>query len=154
MSGEVEKKLSEAGETLPEATVPAGNYVGYTVVGDLILVSGQLPFRDGALVNPGIVGAGVSLEQAKEAAKVCGLHVLAQARAANGGSLDGLRCVKLGGFVACTPEFTDQPLVMNGASDLIAAVMGEKGTHSRFAVGAPSLPRGTSVEVEAIFTRA
>jgi enamine deaminase RidA (YjgF/YER057c/UK114 family) len=100
----------------------------------------------------GRLGAGVSLEQGQEAARLCALNLLAQARAACGGDLARLaRCLKLGGFVSCTPEFTEQPAVINGASDLIVEAMGEAGQHARFAVGCASLPRGAAVEVEGIF---
>ena len=124
----------------------------YTISGRLILVAGQLPFADGQVAVTGRLGAEVSLAQGQEAARLCALNLLAQAKAACGGDLDRLgRCLKLGGFVACTPEFTDHPEVVNGASDLIVQAMGEAGRHARFAVGCTSLPRNAAVEVEAIF---
>ena len=152
MQSTIEKQLAERGLSLPDAPAPAANYVPYTISGKLILVSGQLPMRDGKVVYRGRLGDGVEVEAGKEAAALCALNLLAQARNACGGDLGKLaRCLKLGGFVACTPDFADHPKVINGASDLIAEVMGEAGQHARFAVGAASLPLGAAVEVEAIF---
>ena len=148
----LEQKLAEMGHELPDAAAPAANYVPYTVSGKLILVSGQLPMRDGAVVYKGILGGGVDVEEGQAAAALCALNLLAQARNACGGDLNRLgRCLKLGGFVACTPDFGDHPKVINGASDLIAEAMGTNGQHARFAVGVTSLPFGASVEIEAIF---
>jgi enamine deaminase RidA (YjgF/YER057c/UK114 family) len=148
----LEKKLAQMGHALPNAAAPAANYVPFTISGKLILVSGQLPMRDGAVVYQGRLGDGVSVEEGQAAAELCALNLLAQAKNACGGDLGKLaRCSKLGGFVACAPDFADHPKVINGASNLIAEAMGEAGQHARFAVGASSLPLGASVEVEAIF---
>jgi enamine deaminase RidA (YjgF/YER057c/UK114 family) len=150
----LEQKLAEMGHVLPNAAAPAANYVPYTISGNLILVSGQLPIRDGAVAFKGRLGDGVEIEDGQAAAALCALNLLAQAKNACDGDLNRLkRCLKLGGFVACAPEFSDHPKVINGASDLIAEAMGEAGQHARFAVGAASLPLGASVEVEAIFER-
>jgi enamine deaminase RidA (YjgF/YER057c/UK114 family) len=148
----IEQRLAERGLELPDAPAPAANYVPYTISGKLLFVAGQLPFRKGEVAISGLVGDEVSLEQAQEAARICALNLLAQARAACRGDLSRLaRCLKLGGFVSCTPEFTEHPAVINGASDLMVEVMGKAGQHARFAVGCASLPRGAAVEVEAIF---
>jgi enamine deaminase RidA (YjgF/YER057c/UK114 family) len=152
VSSAIEQRLAARGLELPEAPAPAANYVPYTISGKLVFVAGQLPFRNGQVAVSGRLGAGVSLEQGQEAARLCALNLLAQARAACGGDLRRLvRCLKLGGFVSCTPEFTEQAAVINGASDLIVEAMGEAGQHARFAVGCASLPRDAAVEVEGIF---
>lgn len=152
MESVLEQQLARMGHVLPDAAAPAANYVPFTVSGSLVLISGQLPMRDGAVAYRGRLGDGVDVEEGQAAAALCALNLLAQARNACGGDLGRLgRCLKLGGFVACTPDFTDHPKVINGASDLIAEAMGEAGQHARFAVGAASLPLGASVEVEAIF---
>jgi len=148
----IEQRLADRGLELPDAPAPAANYVPYTLSGKLLFVAGQLPFRKGEVAVSGRVGDGVSLEQAQEAARICALNLLAQAKAACGGDLSRLaRCLKLGGFVSCGPTFTEHPAVINGASDLMVEAMGEAGQHARFAVGCVSLPRGAAVEVEAIF---
>ncbi|MEZ5930358.1 MAG: RidA family protein [Alphaproteobacteria bacterium] len=152
MESAIEQKLARMGHALPNAAAPAANYVPYTVSGKLILVSGQLPMKDGQVAYKGRLGDGVGLEEGQAAAALCARNLLAQAKNACGGDLGRLaRCLKLGGFVACTPDFVDHPKVINGASDLIAEAMGEAGQHARFAVGAASLPLGAAVEVEAIF---
>lgn len=152
MAGKIDARLKSLGLTLPVASTPVANYVPYVRTGNLVFVSGQLPLQDGSLRYAGVVGAELSPEDAYEAAKLCGLNLIAQAKAACGGDLDRVtRVVKLTGFVAGGAQFTDQPKVVNGASDLMVAVFGEAGRHCRAAVGAPSLPRGAAVEVEAIF---
>lgn len=152
MTGRIETRLKERGIVLPAAPAPAGNYVPYVISGKLVFVAGQLPIEDGKVLYPGRLGAEVSLEDGKKAARLSGLNLIAQLKAACGGDLDRVtRCVRLGGFVACTAEFTDQPAVVNGASDLMAEVFGEAGRHARAAVGAPALPRGAAVEVDAVF---
>ncbi|MGI9487621.1 MAG: RidA family protein [Geminicoccaceae bacterium] len=152
MESALEQKLAAMGLALPNAAAPAANYVPYVVSGKLIMVSGQLPMRDGAVAYTGRLGDGVDIETGQAAAALCALNLLAQAKNACDGDLSRLgRCLKLGGFVACTPDFTDHPKVINGASNLIADAMGEMGQHARFAVGASSLPFGAPVEVEAIF---
>lgn len=152
MTSDLERRLAEQGLQLPPAAAPAANYQPYTVSGKLLFVSGQLPFRDGRIAVTGRLGDGVSLEEGQEAARLCALNILAQAKAACEGDLGRLgRCLKLGAFVACTPTFFDHPKVVNGASDLIAGAMGAAGAHARFAVGCASLPLDAAVEVEAIF---
>jgi enamine deaminase RidA (YjgF/YER057c/UK114 family) len=153
MAGRIDGRLAELGVTLPEAPAPVANYVGYVVTGSLVFVSGQ-GTRDasGTFRHLGKLGANLSVADGREAARLCAMNVLAQLRAACGGNLDRVRrVVKLGGFVNCTPDFTDQPKVVNGASDLMVEVFGDAGRHARFAVGAPSLPSGMAVEVDGIF---
>ena len=148
----IDAKLKELNITLPDVPKAVANYVGYKVVGNLVMISGQLPFKDGAILHPGHLGDYVSLEQGVEAARQCAVNVLAQLKAAVDGDWSRVRqCVRLGGFVASTPDFTKHPLVVNGASDLIAEVLGESGRHARAAVGVAALPLGASVEVEALF---
>jgi enamine deaminase RidA (YjgF/YER057c/UK114 family) len=152
MAGTIDARLAELGITLPEAAAPAANYVPYVQSGKLLFISGQLPFAGGELVNPGTVGSDVTVEQAQEAARQVALNIIAQAKAACGGDLDKVvRCVKLGGFVACADGFTQQPQVVNGCSDTMVEVFGDKGRHARFAVGTNALPLGTCVEIDAIF---
>lgn len=142
-------RLTELGITLPAAAAPVAAYVPVVVAGNLAHVSGQLPFIDGRLVT-GRLGEDVSTEQGYAAARACGLMILAQLEAALG-SLDRVeRVVKLGAFVNSTGNFTDQPKVANGASELMAQVFGEAGKHARSAVGVPVLPLGAAVEVDAI----
>ena len=149
MTSAIERRLAAAGLELPQAAAPAANYVPYAISGRLILVAGQMPFERGRVAVVGRLCAEVSMADGQRAARLCALNLLAQAQAACGGDLDRLgRCLKLGGFVSCTPDFTDHPEVVNGASDLIVL---EAGHHARFAVGCPSLPRHAAVEVEAIF---
>lgn len=146
---EVDAKLAELGLRLPEPAAPVAAYVPVVVAGGLAHVSGQLPFVDGVLVI-GRLGGDVSVGQGYDAARACGLMILAQLRAALG-SLDRVeRIVKLGGFVNSTGDFTDQPKVVNGASELMAAVLGDAGKHARSAVSVPALPLGAAVEVDAI----
>ena len=146
----IETKLAELGIVLPEPAAPVAAYVPVVVHNGLAHVSGQLPFIDGKLVT-GRLGEDVSLEQGTAAARACGLMILAQVKAALG-SLDRVeRVVKLGGFVNSTGAFTDQPKVVNGASELMVEVFGEPGKHARSAVGVPVLPLGAAVEVDAIF---
>ena len=141
----IEKRLSELGIALPAAPAPAANYVPYVIVGNMLYISGQISTTKGRL------GDDLSVEQGADAARSCGLALLAQANAALG-SLDRVkRVVRLGGFVNSTPQFTDQPEVVNGCSDLMVDVFGQKGQHARAAVSAPSLPRGVAVEIDAIF---
>lgn len=145
----IEAKLAELGIVLPEAAAPVAAYVPVVIAGGLAHVSGQVSFVDGVL-RKGRLGEDVSLEQGIEAAQGCGLMVLAQLKAALG-SLDRVeRVVKLGCFVNSSADFTDQPKVANGASELMVAVFGEAGKHARAAVGVPSLPLGVAVEVDAI----
>ncbi len=148
----IQTKLQELGLELPTVAAPAANYVPYVISGKHIFVSGQIPFLNGEKMHMGRVGDDLSVEQGADAARACALNILAQINEAVGGDWSKVaRCVKLGGFVSCTPNFTDQPLVINGASNLIADAMGAAGKHARFAVGAPSLPLGVAVEIDAVF---
>ncbi|MBS7668237.1 RidA family protein [Croceicoccus gelatinilyticus] len=149
MSANIEARLAELGLNLPEPAAPVASYVAAVEAGGLLHISGQLPFVAGALVT-GRLGEDVSLEQGIEAAQACGVMILAQAKAALGSLERVTRVVKLGGFVNSTGDFTDQPKVVNGASDLMMAVFGEAGRHARSAVGVPVLPLGAAVEVDAI----
>jgi enamine deaminase RidA (YjgF/YER057c/UK114 family) len=144
-------KLAELGLTIPTPAAPVANYVGYTVSGKTVYISGQLPFQDGKLTCVGKLGAGVSIDQGYAAGRQCGLNILAHLTAACGGDLDRVsRVLRLGGFVNSTPEFTDAPKCVNGASDLMVAVFGEAGRHARAAVSVASLPAGAAVEVDAV----
>jgi len=151
MAGAVDARLKDLGITVPEAAAPVANYVGFVQSGNLVFVSGQVPLKDGKFQYQGKVGAEISLEDAQEAAKICAINIIAQLKAACGGDLDRVRrIVKLGGFVNSVPEFGDQPQVINGASDLMVAVFGDKGKHSRAAVSAGALPLGVAVEIDAV----
>lgn len=151
MSGRIDARLKEIGVTLPPAPMPKANYVPYVVTGNLVFISGQVS-DDGDRKYVGRVGDVVDIEHAKKAARACGLAILAQLSEATGGDLDRVkRCVKLGGFVNCAPEFDQMPAVINGTSDLMVEVFGDAGAHARFAVGAPNLPFNFSVEVDAVF---
>lgn len=152
MTQNVADRLKELGVTLPSPAAPAANYVPYTRSGNLLIISGQLPMVDGKVAFTGKLGANVSLEMGQEAARICAINIIAQVNAALGGDLQKVRrCLRLGGFVACTPDFTQHPQVVNGASNLIADVFGEAGKHARAAVGVPALPFDTAVEVDAMF---
>jgi enamine deaminase RidA (YjgF/YER057c/UK114 family) len=146
-----ETKLAEMGVTLPEAPVPAANYVPYVKVGDLLFVSGQLPMGPEGLML-GKLGDDMSTEEGAEAAKYCAIALLSQVKAACGGDLDRLkRVVKLTGFVNSTADYGEQPAVVNGASNFLGEALGDAGKHSRSAVSAAALPFGVAVEIEGIF---
>jgi enamine deaminase RidA (YjgF/YER057c/UK114 family) len=148
----IETRLLELGVTLPSPPVPVASYVPFVVSGNLVFISGQVPVQDGAVKYVAKLGDDAGVEIGQAAAQLCAINLLAQLKAACDGDLDRVvRCVKLGVFVNATPDFTQQPEVANGASDLIAAVFGEAGKHARAAVGVGSLPRGVAVEVDAIF---
>ena len=151
MSGQVEQNLANLGVTLPEAPMPAANYVPFVIVGDLVYVSGQISQNaDGLII--GKLGDTLTTEQGAEAAKCCAISLLSQVKAACGGDLDRLvRVVKLTGFVNSTADYTEQPQVINGASNLIGEALGDVGKHARAAVSAPALPLGVAVEIEGIF---
>jgi enamine deaminase RidA (YjgF/YER057c/UK114 family) len=147
-----DKRLADAGLTLPTAASPIANYVPAVRTGNLLFISGQLPLKDGKVAFEGHVGNNLSVEQGAEAAKLCALNIIAQAKTALGGDLEKVkRVVKLTGFVACLPAFGQHPQVVNGASDVMVLAFGDAGRHARAAVGAPSLPRNAAVEVEAVF---
>jgi len=151
MSGKFETKLDELGITLPEAPAPAANYVPYVVVGDMVYVSGQISVGPDGLIK-GKLGENMSTEDGAAAARVCAINLLAQVKAACGGDLERLvKVVKLTGFVNSTADYTEQPQVVNGASDLMANALGDAGKHARAAVSAAALPLGVAVEVEGIF---
>lgn len=148
----IKEKLQELGFELPQAAAPAANYVPYIISGNQLFISGQIPFLNGEKMHIGTLGRDYTVEKGQEAARVCALNILAQLNAAIDGDWDRLdRCIKLGGFVNCTSDFTDHPAVINGASDLIAEALGDAGKHTRFAVGAESLPFGVAVEIDALF---
>jgi enamine deaminase RidA (YjgF/YER057c/UK114 family) len=150
MTDRIARKLEELGLALPEAAAPVAAYVPVVEAGGLLHISGQLPFKDGQLVT-GRLGDGVSLEDGQEAARLCGLMIVAQLKKHLGGELARVgRIVKLGVFVNSAADFTDQPKVANGASELMVALFGDAGRHARSAVGVPVLPLGAAVEVDAI----
>ncbi|MBL6779950.1 MAG: RidA family protein [Rhodobacteraceae bacterium] len=151
MSNRFETKLKELGITLPDAPAPAANYVPFVQVGDIVYVSGQISADANGFIK-GKLGDDMTTEEGAAAARACAINLLAQVKAACGGDLDRLvRVVKLTGFVNSTADYTDQPKVVNGASDLLAEVLGDAGKHSRSAVSAASLPLGVAVEIEGIF---
>lgn len=148
---EIETRLAELGVTLPDPPAPAANYVPFVVTGNLVHVSGQISQNADGLIK-GRLGADMDVPQGAAAARACAISLLAQVRRACGGDLGRVkRVVKLVGFVASTPEFIDQPKVINGASDFMVAILGEAGRHARSAVSAASLPLGVAVEIEGIF---
>jgi len=151
MSDTIDGRLAALGISLPEAAAPAANYVPYVISGNLLFLSGQLPIEGGKVAVTGLVGGDVALAGAQRAAELCAINILAQAKAALSGDLSRItRVVKLNGFVASAPGFVEQHLVINGASNLIANVLGEAGKHARAAVGMASLPLNAAVEIDAI----
>lgn len=147
----IEARLAELGVTLPDAPAPAANYVPFVITGNLVHVSGQISQNASGLIK-GKLGADLDIAAGAEAAKCCAISLLAQLKKACDGDLSRLkRVVKLGGFVNSTPDFIDQPKVINGASDFMVAVFGDAGRHARAAVSAASLPLGVAVEIEGIF---
>ena len=151
MAGNTDKRLAELGIVLPTPTPPAANYVPVVVTGNHLYVSGQLPIGPEGMTLTGTLGAGVEVEAAQAAARLCAINVLAQVRVALGDLDRVVRLVKVVGFVASDAAFGDQPKVINGASDLFVNVLGDRGRHARSAVGVAALPFGAAVEVEAIF---
>lgn len=148
----VAKRLQELGIVLPTPVQPVANYLPYRWSGSLLFIAGQIPLQDGQLPYLGKVGVGLSIEQGQAAARLCAINILAQVNAALNGNLDRVNaCLKLGGFVNCAADFSEQPTVVNGASDLMVDVFGDKGRHARAAVGSNALPRNVAVEVDAIF---
>jgi enamine deaminase RidA (YjgF/YER057c/UK114 family) len=151
MHANIEQRIAQLGIELPTPAPPAGSYVPFVLVGSLLMVAGQLPIWNGTLKYDGRVGAEITLEDGIAAARLCGLNLLAQVRAACGGDLDRVRRVaRLAGFVQAGPGFVEHPKVLNGASELMVEVFGQAGRHARVAVGAASLPLGAAVEVEGI----
>ncbi|MDB2700265.1 RidA family protein [Alphaproteobacteria bacterium] len=152
MANIIDQRLKELNIELDDASVPAGSYVPYVITNNLVFISGQLPFINGKLTIKGKVGDNVSLDDAVKMSEACAKALLSQLKAACNGNLDKVnKVVKLGGFVASAPNFTDQPKVINGASDLIVNIFGDKGKHSRFAVGVSALPLNVPVEIDGIF---
>jgi len=152
MAGAIDARLQVLGIELPEAAAPAANYVPYVVSGNQVFVAGQITIHNGEIQYVGKLGRDYGVEDGQAAARLCALNIIAQVKAACGGDLDRVvRCVRLGGFVNSTADFTDQPEVVNGASNLMVEVFGDKGKHARAAVSAASLPRGVAVEVDAVF---
>ncbi|HVW57804.1 MAG TPA: RidA family protein [Rhizobiaceae bacterium] len=150
MAETIETRLKALGITLPSAAAPAANYVPFTRAGNLLFVSGQLPLKDGKLVSTGLLGRDLDVAAGREAARQCAINILAQAKAA-AGSLDKVKSVlRISVLVASAPDFTEQHLVGNGASDLLVEVLGDAGKHSRVAVGMAALPLNAAVEVESI----
>jgi len=150
--GEIDNRLKALGVDLPTPAKPVANYVPFVKTGNLVYISGQVPNLHGELKFIGRVGKEISLEDAKKAARLCGVNILAHLKTACEGDLDKVvRCVKLVGFVNAVEAYPQQPEVVNGCSDLMVEVFGDKGRHARSAVGAGSLPRNVAVEVEAVF---
>ena len=151
MAGRIEAKLLELGITLPSPAAPIANYVPYAVSGRLVVISGQIPLRDGKIAYTGKVGEALTVEAGQAAARLCFVNLVAQLKAA-AGDLDRVsRVLRLGGFIAAPAEFTRHAEVMNGASDLAVALFGEAGRHARSTIGVPSLPADAAVEVEGLF---
>ena len=152
MPGTIESKLTELGITLPTPSAPVANYVGFVRTGRLLVVSGQLCLdSDGKLVAKGKLGAGVTVENGQKAAQACAINLLAQVKAALGDLEKVTRVVRLGGFINSDPNFLDGPKVMNGASDLMVSLFGDRGRHARTTVGVAVLPLDAAVEVEGLF---
>jgi enamine deaminase RidA (YjgF/YER057c/UK114 family) len=150
MSGEIEARLAKLGLTLPPAPSAVANYVPFLISGDLLFVSGQIAKSADGIVTTGTVGKDVTIEQGQVAAKLCALNILAQAKAALGDLDRIVHVMRLTGFVNAGAGFSDHPKVINGASDLMVEVLGDKGRHTRAAVGASGLPSNTAVEIDAI----
>lgn len=150
MTDTIARKLLELGVELPKPAAPAANYVPFAQSGNLILTAGQLPLKDGKLMALGLLGRELGTEAGKLAAKWCAVNILAQLQAATGDLERIRRIVKITVFVASTPEFVEQHLVANGASDFLVAALGERGIHARSAVGVAALPLNAPVEIEAI----
>ena len=151
MAGRIEAHLKAKGIELPNASTPAANYVPFTRTGSLVYVSGQVSQWNGERKFIGKLGAEFGVPEGQQAARLCALNLVAHARVAAGGDLDRVRVLRLTGYVNCTPDFTNQPQVVNGASDAMVEIFGEAGKHARSAVGVASLPGGVAVEIEGIF---
>jgi enamine deaminase RidA (YjgF/YER057c/UK114 family) len=146
-----EERLKEMGIELPPAPNPLGSYIPAVRTGNLVFVSGMLPLKDGKLLHRGKVGSEVTVEEAREAARTAAVNALSVLKAHTGGLEKVRRCVKVSGYIASSPGFTEQPMVLNAASDLMAEVFGEAGRHARAAIGVPVLPMDSPVEIEFIF---
>ena len=152
MTGRIDARLAELGITLPDGIPPIGSYVPYVVTGDLVVIAGQGPARDGKYAIFGQVGTETSIEEAIEAARLCFINMLSHLKSACGGNLDRVQqVVRLGGFIFSGADFNQHAQIMNGASDLALAVFGNAGRHARTTVGASGLPMGISVEIEGLF---
>jgi enamine deaminase RidA (YjgF/YER057c/UK114 family) len=151
MTDDVEARLEALGLSLPSAPAPAANYIPYCLAHNFLYIAGQIPRGPSGIVYAGRLGADLSLEEGRKAAELCALNILAQVKAALGGFDRVRQCVRLTGFVASAEGFYDHPLVINGASDLMFAVLGDKGRHTRAAVGVASLPANSAVEIDAVF---
>jgi len=148
----INEKLSELKIEIPDAPAPVGAYVAYKVIGNLVFISGQLPVGTNGNIIKGKLGKDLNIEKGQEAAKLCAINIIAQAKKAVGGDLNKIKnCVKITGFVNSTENFVDQPKVINAASELLTAVFGDNGKHTRAAVSSNSLPLGIAVEIDAIF---
>jgi enamine deaminase RidA (YjgF/YER057c/UK114 family) len=150
MTNSIDERLKALGITIPDAAAPAANYVPAVKTGNLLLTSGQLPLREGKLVHTGLLGKDLGVDEGREAAKWCAVNILAQAKASLGYLSNIRRVVKISVFVASSPDFTEQHLVANGASDFLVDVLGDTGRHARSAIGMASLPMNAAVEIEAI----
>ncbi len=152
MSGKIEARLKELGLDIPTPAAPAANYVPFVVSGRQVFLAGQITLWNGELKHVGKLGDSLAVKDGQEAARVCALNLIAQAKAACGGDLDRVaRWLKITGYINSTPGFADQAKVMNGASDLLVSVFGDKGRHARAAVGVAALPFNVAVEVDGIF---
>ena len=150
MTETIAARLARLGVDLPLAAAPAANYIPYALTGSLLMTSGQLPVIGGKLLQSGLLGRDLDVERGREAARWCAINILAQARSALGDLERIVRIVKITAFVASTPDFTEQHLVANGASDFLVEALAERGRHARSAVGVPSLPLDAPVEIEAV----
>lgn len=151
MAGEIEARLKALDLVLPEAKAAIANYVPFVHLGGQLIVSGQLPLKDGGIAVAGKLGDGISIAEGQGAARLCALNILAQAKAALGDLDRIVQLLRLNGFVSAAPDFADHPKVINGASDLMVELLGDKGRHTRIAVGCTSLPMNAAVEIDAIF---
>lgn len=151
MAGKIDAHLADLGITLPTATAPVANYVPYVISGNLVHISGQITMENGDLKFVGKLGADYDVETGQKAARLCALNLVAQLKAAIGDLDKVSRVVKLNAFVNSAPDFTDQPKVVNGASDTMVEIFGDAGKHARSAVGVAALPLGVAVEIDGIF---
>ena len=148
----IEEKLKKLGIVLPKPPKPVGSYAAYEITGNLVFISGQVSLKSDGTFIKGKAGKDLTFDQSKEAAEVCCLNMIAQLKNACGGDLNKVKkCIKITGYVNSTDDFTEQPQVINGASDLLFKIFGDKGIHARAAVSANSLPLGVAVEIESIF---